>query len=253
MSTPQPRPHPPPPPLPPPLTILILAGGESRRMGQDKALMPVDGKPLLQRTCEIALAVGDRTSGDPNSGDPNSGDRTYIFAPPRPGYAELLPLGCELICETWPEGGPQGPLYAFATALTVIQPEPSGWILLLACDLPQIQAEPLQYWAAQLQSLPPGAIAYLARHPTKGWETLCGFYRGHCYDSLQRFVANGGRSFQRWLHTGAIAEATSPAAPLIIEMPALNLKTSNLPTLNLPDPIPDIFLNCNTPEDMSHL
>lgn len=40
------------------LAILILAAGASRRMGQDKLLLPVGGQPLLRHTARVALATG---------------------------------------------------------------------------------------------------------------------------------------------------------------------------------------------------
>jgi len=39
-------------------SAIILAGGLSRRMGQDKALLQLNGKTMLQRTCELAAAAG---------------------------------------------------------------------------------------------------------------------------------------------------------------------------------------------------
>lgn len=53
------------------LTGVVLAGGQSRRMGQDKALLAVDGEPLvarvarrLQAVCErVLIASGDRRLG----------------------------------------------------------------------------------------------------------------------------------------------------------------------------------------------
>jgi len=40
------------------IPALILAAGSGRRMGGPKALLVVDGEPLLQRTVRIALAAG---------------------------------------------------------------------------------------------------------------------------------------------------------------------------------------------------
>jgi molybdenum cofactor cytidylyltransferase len=41
-----------------PLALLVLAGGQSKRMGQNKLLLPVEGKTLLFRTVERVLQAG---------------------------------------------------------------------------------------------------------------------------------------------------------------------------------------------------
>ena len=41
------------------LTVCVQAGGESRRMGQDKALMPFLGRPLIQRVVERLRPIAD--------------------------------------------------------------------------------------------------------------------------------------------------------------------------------------------------
>ncbi|MFB6264217.1 MAG: molybdenum cofactor guanylyltransferase [Bradymonadaceae bacterium] len=42
------------------ITIAILAGGESRRMGRDKASLELGGRTLLARTVSVAQSVADR-------------------------------------------------------------------------------------------------------------------------------------------------------------------------------------------------
>lgn len=39
-------------------SAIILAGGRSSRMGQDKALLQLHGKTMLQHTCDVAIAAG---------------------------------------------------------------------------------------------------------------------------------------------------------------------------------------------------
>ena len=42
----------------PDLVVAVLAAGASRRLGQPKQLVPLDGEPLLRRQCRCALAAG---------------------------------------------------------------------------------------------------------------------------------------------------------------------------------------------------
>jgi molybdenum cofactor guanylyltransferase len=164
------------------LTAIVLAGGKSSRMGEDKALIPIQGVPLLQRVCGIAQGCA---------------DAVYVVTPWPERYQDLLWPGCQFIREV-PLSGESlahGPLVGFAQGLAEVETE---WVLLLACDLPRLRVEVLQDWASRLDSVGDNAIAALADHP-KGWEPLCGFYRRRCLPQLLEFINQGGRSFQRWL------------------------------------------------------
>jgi len=151
-------------------------------MGQDKALIPIQGIPLLQRVCAIAKGCA---------------DTIYIVTPWPERYQNLLLPGCEFIREVpmFRESLAQGPLVGFAQGLAQVQTE---WVLLLACDLPRLRVEVLQEWVTRLDGVGDNAIAALAHNP-KGWEPLCGFYRRHCLPQLLEFINQGGRSFQEWL------------------------------------------------------
>jgi len=192
------------------LSAIVLAGGKSSRMGQDKALLPVGGVSLLQRVCHIAAGCA---------------DTVYIVTPWPERYQHLTLPCCQFIREvplsgeTGNEALNHGPLVGFAQGLAQMQTE---WVLLLACDLPKLQVEVLQAWAAELDSVGEDAIAALAHH-TKGWEPLCGFYRRRCLPQLLDFINQGGRSFQQWLEQHPVQ------------------------VLSLP--VTDMLLNCNTPED----
>jgi molybdopterin-guanine dinucleotide biosynthesis protein A len=187
------------------LSAIVLAGGKSSRMGQDKALLAVEGVPLLQRVCNIAA---------------DCADTVYIVTPWPERYQNLTLPRCQFIQEVPMLGETgNGPLVGFAQGLAQVQ---SDWVLLLACDLPKLQVEVLQAWAAELDNVGDDAIATLPHH-TKGWEPLCGFYRRRCLPQLLDFISQGGRSFQQWLN--------------------------QYPVKALPLPITDMLLNCNTPED----
>jgi molybdenum cofactor cytidylyltransferase len=42
----------------PRIAAILLAAGESRRMGTNKLLLPVAGEPLVRRACRVALGAG---------------------------------------------------------------------------------------------------------------------------------------------------------------------------------------------------
>lgn len=198
------------------LSAIVLAGGQSSRMGQDKALLQIEGVPLLTRVCRVALHCADPVYVVARS---VGGDR----APQNHPYAALLPPSCTLVLETGEDAPPSGPLVGFAEGLSYVQTE---WVLLLACDLPRLQGEVLQGWQQQLAQVAESAIALLPRH-AKGWEPLCGFYRRNCLPSLTAFIQAGGRSFQSWLAQHYVQ---------VLEVEDFTL-----------------LMNCNTPEDWQEL
>ncbi|NJL83140.1 MAG: molybdenum cofactor guanylyltransferase [Chloroflexaceae bacterium] len=190
------------------VTGIVLAGGRSSRMGRDKALVAIAGVPLLRRTVEIAGACA---------------AQVYVVTPWPERYGEILPPNCGVIREMGrvEAGESQGPLVAFAQGLAQVA---TAWVLLLACDLPQLTAADLEEWLLLLPHLQ--EIAYLPRSP-QGWEPLCGFYRRSCLRSLEEFIKAGGRSFQTWLGTQSVRE--------------MRLKN------------PDCLFNCNTPADLAKI
>ncbi len=159
------------------IAALILAGGQSSRMGQDKALVTFEGQPLLQRMCQVAA-----TCCQP----------IYILTPWPERYQPVVSENVQFLLESHPG---QGPLVALADGLAQIQAE---WVLLLACDLPLLQPTILQTWVNQLTWVPDSMLAVVPRQAS-GWEPLCGFYRRAALKPLQEFIQQGGRSFQMGL------------------------------------------------------
>jgi molybdenum cofactor guanylyltransferase len=171
------------------LGAIALAGGKSSRMGRDKALLEINGKPLLQKICEVAQYSG--------------ADPIYIITPWQEKYKSIaLPSKCNFINET----EPQSPLTGFALGLSYFLKADLkiDWVLLLAIDLPNLRPDELKSWAEELINLPSEAIAYLPK--SLKWEPLCGFYRTSCLESLEAYIQNGEYSFQSWLSQSVVAE-----------------------------------------------
>lgn len=192
------------------VTAIILAGGQSSRMGQDKALLKYRNSTLLAHTCEVAKECA---------------SQVYVVTPWLEKYQDILPSSCSLIPELpVTEGkGNNSPLVAFAQGLAQIETATATeWILLLACDLPYLSASQIRQWLTSLVAVDIQAIAYLPRH-AKGWEPLCGFYHQSCLPSLQKYIEQGERSFQGWLAQQSVQE--------------LAVSDSK------------VLFNCNTPQD----
>lgn len=166
-------------PLSSQLSAVILAGGQSSRMGCDKALLTLRGQPLLRHVYEVAAACS---------------DRVVVVTPWPERYRPSLPGDCgyveEAVCDR-----PQGPLGGFLQGLGAVD---TDWVMLLACDMPRLRPEVLQAWAEQIEALPDSTAALLPQRAGR-WEPLCGFYRRSVQSSLSRFIDAGGRSFQQWL------------------------------------------------------
>ena len=197
------------------ITTLILAGGMSRRMGQDKARLVVLEFPLLTQLCTVGLSVN---------------HHVYVVAGADRDYSDIIPSGCEQIIDPVLEG----PLVALSHAMVKLISQcpkdvDNDWVLVLACDLPKLSIVAVNAWAERLPTLPKGTIAYLPRSE-KGWEPLCGFYQVSAVPLLKDFVASGGRSFQRWLLQESVA-------PFVRELEWDDRQ---------------VFLNCNTIGDLAN-
>src|SRR5215471_16244499 len=97
------------------LSAVILAGGESSRMGQDKAWVQFEGQPLIARALSTV-----RNSGI-----------TEIFISGRPG-TDYSVLGCSVLVDR--EFG-LGPIAGIERALDATQ---TSLILVLAVDMPRM-------------------------------------------------------------------------------------------------------------------
>ena len=108
------------------VTGVILAGGESRRMGQNKALMRLGGARLIDRVVGVMRQVCPRLLMVTNSPEV---------------YAELdLPM----VSDVFPGKGSLGGIYS------AIYHASTPYCLVVACDMPFLNAAVLRYLVAQI-------------------------------------------------------------------------------------------------------
>ncbi|MGF1542713.1 MAG: molybdenum cofactor guanylyltransferase [Pleurocapsa sp.] len=171
------------------ITAIVLAGGQSSRMGRDKALLNWRDRTLLSHICSVATECA---------------AQVYIVTPWIEKYQHIVPQNCQLIAEKLlvSHQKSNSPIIGFLQALPWVTTE---WVLLLACDLPLLRSFHVKFWYKYLETVLPTQIALLPRN-SQGWEPLCGFYRRSCLPLLENYVARGGQSFQNFLAQYAIAE-----------------------------------------------
>jgi len=149
-------------------TALILAGGESRRMGQDKATLVLDGKTLLAHVTTTMQAVFPRV----------------IVS------VRQLRSGVDVsqVCDEQPGNGPLAGLIAgLAQADT-------PWVFAVACDMPFVTKAVVERLAAARgghQAVVPMVGGYA--------QPLSAFYAANTLGTMRTVLAEGDRSMRRIL------------------------------------------------------
>ncbi len=186
----------------------ILAGGASRRFGQDKAFAVVAGRRMIDAAAAALAGADSRVALV------GSTERLATIA-------DELPPGVAPLVDDVPG---RGPLAGLATAL---RHHPDAWLALLAVDLPNV---PPDWWAGLAAHHRPGAAAVVPRASDGRWEPTAALYHGSLAREAAAAVAAGDGptlGFQGWLdalHGAGRAVAVPPEA-----LPAGALTNVNRP------------------------
>jgi len=143
----------------------VLAGGQSRRFGSDKARAAIQGEALIQH---VARQL------PPQVGGP------WVVAREADQYADL---GLETIGDEAPDLGPTGGL---VTALAAM---PSGcqWALLLPCDMWGLKRD----WLVRLLEARADGVRAVAHRDTR-WQPLPGLYHRDLLPDVRRVLGQQG-------------------------------------------------------------
>ena len=142
----------------------VVAGGRSRRMGRDKALLPWNGSTLLDHAVTRLRAV--------------CGDVRILSGALRRYEDRGLPVETDAV----PDAGPLGGIHAGLGG----RREAAG--LFLGVDLPFVTVDLLR----RLLELSAGHDAVVPLS-SRGPEPLCAVYRSTCLDPIRRRLAAGER------------------------------------------------------------
>ncbi len=147
----------------------VLVGGQSRRMGQDKALLAWGEGTLVGLVAEKVAASAGNVS--------LIGDVCKYRRFGYPVYPDLHP-GC-------------GPLGGLEAALRQGLGE---WNLLVACDLPRISSDLLDAVVNAARSAPPEVACVAPRMADGEWQPLCAAYHARSLPAVE--TALGFRRFK---------------------------------------------------------
>jgi molybdopterin-guanine dinucleotide biosynthesis protein A len=182
----------------------VLAGGESRRMGTDKALLEFDGLPLWQRQARVLREAG-------------IDDLVIVRRPGQPDLSDTLPHRHD----AFQGAGPIAGLHA-ALKYSLARPEPAAGVAVLAVDMPAIDAT----WFAWLaRHCRPGAGA-VARH-ADGFEPLAAIYPAAALPVIEARIQREEYSLQGLV--GALIESELMAIALLPEAERTRVANWNTP------------------------
>jgi molybdenum cofactor guanylyltransferase len=144
----------------------ILAGGRSSRMGRDKALLEIDGLTMIDRAINLIRSVDIEPVVIGGTGETDKS------------------LRVQTIADEWPGAGPLG---GIATALRNAQ---APWNLVIACDMPYLTPQWLEFLLNQTVESSVDAIVPMNE---QGPEPLCAMYAKHGESAIRVGLDEGLR------------------------------------------------------------
>lgn len=149
-------------------TALILAGGDSRRMGQDKAALVLDGKTLLAHVSDTMQQVF---------------PKVIVSVRQLRGGVDV-PQVCD-------EVEASGPLAGLVAGLAQAD---TPWVFAVACDMPFVTAAVVQHLAT-LRSGHQAVVPVVDGYP----QPLAAFYAASAREVMRASLAAGDRSLRGML------------------------------------------------------
>lgn len=199
----------------------VLAGGASVRMGRDKALLTIGGRPMIALALDKLRALGPILSPAPR------------IAGSRPDLAGFAPV----VCDNFPRCGPLSGIEAALTASS------ATLHLFLPVDMPELPVEFLVWMARRAEAS--GATATLPllaghSHP------LCAVYGRSLLPGIRAALTTGDYKVRQAVEVAAggsidAFEVETLAAALVPE------------TWPAAPPVTEWFRNLNTPEEYERL
>jgi len=154
------------------LSIAVMAGGESRRMGQDKALMDFLGKPLIERVIGRVKPLA---------------DELFIITN---RVEEFAYLDFPKVSDVIPGRGALGGLY------TALHHARSFVVAVVACDMPFVSVDLLRAEHAYLLESSWDAVIPQTDHGTEPFHAV--YSREECLPAIKTALDSGAWRVDAW-------------------------------------------------------
>jgi molybdopterin-guanine dinucleotide biosynthesis protein A len=176
------------PALPIDTAVVILAGGEGRRIGGGKPLRRVAGATLIDHALRHAMALSPFVAVSVH-------DRGQL------GAIAGVPL---LV-----DGQGEGPIAGIAAALGFARSQGLGFVLTIPCDTPLLPPDLLTRLSEALGAAHGAAVATSGAniHPS------CALWRSRAAESLPAYLASGRSSLKGFAAQVGMIEVEWPASP----------------------------------------
>jgi molybdenum cofactor guanylyltransferase len=179
--------------LKPAITGVVMAGGNSSRMGTDKGLLHYRGKPLIQYAID---ALKPQCS-------------EIIISTQNQEYSQF---GLPLVHDEIPDCGPIGGIYS------VLKTSLTDYILVLACDMPFVSSETIQILMSEVED-----FDCVVPRVNGMFEPLCGVYSKLLIKKIEERLKTGHYSLY-----GLIVESNCRFVDFKEDIPDFrNFNTSN--------------------------
>ena len=199
----------------PRVTVVIQAGGESRRMGRSKATVPFAGRPLICRLIDRLSPVADDlviTTNEPDN---------LVFL-----HGEFPDLRIQLVCDSFEYRGALPGLY------TALQAARNPYVAVVACDMVFASASLVVAEALAMNESGADVVVPVNQH---GYEPFHAMYRRMgCLPAVRRALDRGEKRAQAFFDDVKV-----------LEFPQARVLEA--------EPMGGCFVNANTPEELKVL
>ncbi len=192
---------------------IVVCGGESRRMGSDKAHLALGGRSFLERASAL---LGERCG------------QVVLACGPVERYGDA---GLPLVLDEVPDGGPLAGIAAGLAALD------TDYAVVLPLDMPRVSPAVISELQQRVRA---DGLDVLFLASERGIEPLCAVYGRAALPAMRRALLAGDRKVTSFLRPEHLGDGLR-----VGELPLTELSQRGV--------APDCLENVNTPQDLARV